>query len=66
MHLIFDTGSRIWRKSFTYLRDNLPSVTSTILNTGANELSHLSPLEQPETVAHEILKALSPASNAIQ
>jgi len=62
IHLIFDSSSALYRKSYSYLRSHLPNVTQSVLNASSDELAHLSPLEEPEIIAHEILKAFAEAS----
>jgi pimeloyl-ACP methyl ester carboxylesterase len=59
VHLIFDNDSIWWARGYTFLRDNLPHVTYTVLRTDSKEFSHLAPLEMPEIIAEELVEALA-------
>lgn len=60
VHLIYDSGSLMWHRSFRFLRDSLPNVSWTLLGIEAGKLSHFSPLEKPESVVEHILNGLAP------
>ncbi len=64
VHLIYDSGSLMWHKSFKFLRDNLPNVTWVLLDTDSGQMAHFAPLEKPELVVEHILKGLSPPGSA--
>jgi pimeloyl-ACP methyl ester carboxylesterase len=58
IHLIHDRDSILWRRSYDFLRKNLPNATTQVIRTGTGDLSHLAPLNAPEVIAESILKAL--------
>ncbi len=64
VHLIYDSGSLMWHKSFAFLRDNLPNVTWALLETESGQLAHFAPLEKPEMVVDHILNGLTPSGPA--
>lgn len=64
VHLIYDSGSLMWHKSFAFLRDNLPNVTWVLLETQSGQLAHFAPLEKPEMVVGHILDGLTPSGPA--
>ena len=57
-HLVYDSGSHGWRRSYRFLQRNLPNVTSVLVRTRKNEYAHFSPLEKPEVIVREILVGL--------
>ncbi len=61
VHLIYDSGSLMWHKSFAFLRDNLPNVTWVLLDTESGQMAHFAPLEKPELVVEHILNGLTPS-----
>ncbi len=64
IHLVYDSGSVGWRRSYRFLQRNLPNVTSVMVRTRKNEFAHFSPLEKPDTVVKEILSALEEKTDA--
>lgn len=64
VHLIFDKGSLIWHKSYEYLLDNLPNVTTSVINTSNRKLSHFALFESPDLVAEQIIEALLPRTSS--
>jgi pimeloyl-ACP methyl ester carboxylesterase len=63
-HLVYDSGSVGWRRSYRFLQRNLPHVTSVMVRTRKNEFAHFSPLEKPDIVVKEILAGLEEKSDA--
>lgn len=57
-HLVYDSGSLGWRRSYRFLQRNLPHVTYKLVRTRANEFAHFSPLEKPQIIVKEIRAAL--------
>jgi pimeloyl-ACP methyl ester carboxylesterase len=60
VHLVYDSGSLMWHKSFGFLRDNLPKVSWILLETHDDQLAHFAPLEKPELIVEHILNGLKP------
>lgn len=65
IHLIFDKGSLIWHKSYEYLMDNVPNITSSVINISNRKLSHFALFESPDLVAEQIREALAPQSDSV-
>lgn len=63
VHLIYDSGSLMWHKSFAFLRDNLPNVSWVLLDTESGQMAHFAPLEKPELVVEHILTGLTPSGS---
>jgi hypothetical protein len=57
-HLVYDSGSLGWRRSYRFLQRNLPNVTYRLMRTRKDEFAHFSPLEKPEIIVKEIRTAL--------
>ena len=59
IHLIYDSSSLWWHRSIKVLSESLPNVTTHVIETDTDELSHWVPLEKPELIAREIIGVLT-------
>ncbi len=59
IHLVYDSGSLLWRRAHRYLEQSLPNMTSVLLKTKRGELAHFSPLEKPDVVIEQIRRGLA-------
>ena len=60
IYLVYDSGSKAWRRSYNFLRKNLPNVRAVLVRTKKDEFAHFSPLEKPEVIVQHILIGLHP------